>query len=242
MKKTLALALFLALVLTVSIACAGDLGVQVIGGPDAALTPMSLDDMQVGNVYTIDGYAKVKPVEFAFVDHFAQFNKDANYANLFHRKDATTGHVFVAFTDNSWYNSWRWAEAAWMDSGLNAEFAWLMIDVTNLQKKGVSFMENASVKVVYQDEYEFAGWVRQINYDHITPDSPARAIGRYGVETTHPNVVVLDPANEEAIDMMYTGTYVFGATLPNSVVEDTKSTLQLIITLDGNELIYNIRK
>lgn len=242
MKKYLILALALVLFSCASIACASDLGVQVIGGPDAALTPMSLDDMQVGNAYTIDGYAKVKPVEYMVVDHFAQFNKDANYGNVGGGKNPDAAHVFIDKLDSNWYYNWRWWDAQWMDSGVNAEFAWLLMDVTNLQKKGVNFMENATVKVIYQDEYEFAGWVRQINYDHIQQGSQGRDVSRYGYTTAHPNVVVIDPANEETIDMMYTGTYAFGATLPNSVIEDTKSPLQMIITIDGNELTYNIRK
>ena len=41
--------------------------------------------------------------------------------------------------------------------------------------------------------------------------------------------------------MMYTGIFVFGCTLPNSVVE-SKAPLRIEINLGGNELTYNIRK
>lgn len=242
MKKILLVLLVLSMLLSASAALAEDLGVQVIGGPDAEAMTMSLDDLQIGQSYTIDGYAKVKPVEYLVVDYFAQFNKDANYGNVGGNKKANATHVFVDQLNKDWYYNWRWWDAQWNDSGVNAEFAWFLMDVTNLQKKGVNFMENATVKVIYQDEYEFAGWVRQINYDYINYGEEGRNVSRYGFDTHGPNVVVLDPSNAEAIDMMYTGTYAFGATLPNNVIEDTKSPLQMIITIDGNELTYNIRK
>lgn len=40
---------------------------------------------------------------------------------------------------------------------------------------------------------------------------------------------------------MYTGHYAFGCTLPNAVV-NSKKPLRMVITIDGNELTYNIRK
>jgi hypothetical protein len=242
MKKLTVLLIIAMLIASLTSAYATDLGIQVIGGPEAALTPQSLDDMQLGQVYTIDGYAKVEPVEFMMADFFAQFNKDANYANVGGNKSANEAQVFVDKVNKDFYYNWRWYEAYWNDSGVNADFAWLMMDITNLQKKGVNFMENASVKVIYQDDYEFAGWVRQVNYDYLNYGSGGRDVTRINATTARPNVVVLDPANVETIDMMYTGTYVFGATLPNSVVEDTKSPLQIIVTIDGNELTYNVRK
>ena len=240
--KRMRIALVVISMLMICAASAEDLGVQVIGGPDMPMMTESLDDLQLGQSYTIDGYAKIKPVEFQIADYFAQFNKDADYANVHGDAQSNDQQVFVDhYSDNDYYN-WRWWDAAWKDSGMNADFAWFMMDVTNLQKKTVDFTENVAVKVVYQDEYEFAGWVRQVNYDYINYGAEGRNVYRPGRETPAPNVVVLDPENVEPIDMMYTGTYVFGATLPNSVIEDTHSPMQMIITLDGNELTYNIRK
>jgi len=243
MKKLFALVIMAAMLCSMALASAEDLGVQVIGGPDTAAMTASLDDMQLDNSYTIDGYARIKPVEFQFVDFFAQFNKDANYSNVSgNRGNVDDKLVFVDHLNKDYYYNWRWWEAHWNDSGVNADFAWLMLDVTNLQKKGYDFTGNVTVKAVYQDDYEFSGWVRQVNYDYINYGSQGRDVCRYGWEQRCPNVVVLDPANVETIDMLYTGTYAFGVTLPNSVVEDTKSPLALVITLDGNELTYNIRK
>lgn len=242
MKKFFVFAVIVALFASMAVANAEDLGVQVIGGPATESVPMSLDDLQLGQTYTIDGYAIIEPVEYQVVDFFAQFKKDANYASVGGNKSGNADYVFVDKLNKDYYYNWRWWDAGWKDSGVNADFAWFLMDVTNLQKKDFDFMQNTTVKVIYQDEYEFAGWVRQVNYDYLNYGQNGRDVTRMGYDKKNPNVVVLDPANVEQIGMMYTGTYAFGATLPNSVFEDTKSPLQMIITIDGNELTYNIRK
>jgi len=232
MKKILALVLMLMLALS-STAFAGDLGIQMIGGEDTTTVPMSLDDLQLGTNYEIDGYSWVIPEDFQFVDYFGQFKKDANYkASQDSHNDGN--HVYYQKPVDYW--TWYYTDASWQSSGANGEFAWLLMDVTNLQKKPVAFMEETSIKVVYDDEYEFVGWMRQINYDYN------KAVYRYGASTVGGPVAVLHPDNEEAIDMMYTGTYVFGCTLPNSVVEDKSAPLRMEIKLGENDLTYHIRK
>lgn len=157
---TMVLALLLAL--SMSSAYAEDLGIQVIGGPNAATQTQSLDDIQVGTTYTLDGFAKVTPVEYLVVDYFAQFNKDADYTNIPHGYGAS--HVYFESPIHTYDDYCK--DASWQDSGMNAEFIWLKLDITNLQKEPISFMKNIEVKVTYDGEYEFAGWVRQINYDY----------------------------------------------------------------------------
>lgn len=234
MKKFFVLAVAVALFAMLSVASAEDLGVQIIGGENADAVSMSLDDMQLGTSYTIDGYAKVTPVECLVVDYFGQFKKDADYGSV--NNDCKSDKVFYeeAALKGKWADFYN--DAAWQDSGVNAEFMWLKMDVTNLQMKAVPFMEGVAVKVIYADEYEFAGWVRQINYDYNT------TCYRYGSDTNGGGTVVLNPENEEAIDMMYTGTYVFGCTLPNAVIEDKSAQLRVEIKLGENDLTYNIRK
>lgn len=237
MKKFFSLITIIAMLAAMTAAYAEDLGVQVIGGKNGATDVSSIDDMKIGSAYTLDGYAKVLPAEYLVVDYFGQFNKDADYnstddhytkcnlekpSNVYYQEDANYFHFYT--------------QATWQDSGLNAEFMWLKMDVTNLQMNPISFMENITVKVVYADEYEFAGWVRQINYDHNTN------CFRFGATTPGGGTVVMHPENEEPIDMMYTGTYIFGCTLPNSVIEDKSSPLRVEINLGGNELTYHIRK
>jgi len=233
MKKLLVLVLMAAML--ASVAAAEDLGVQMIGGPDFQAQPISLDDLQLGQSYSLDGYARVKPVDFKVIDYFGQFAKDADYYAV---KDSNrnSGHVYYQekALKGDWANYKR--DTAWQDSGKNADFIWLKMDVTNLQKSSVPFMKEITVKVVYDEEYEFAGWVRQINYDYN------EKCYRYGMDTYGGDTIVLNPANEEAIDMMYRGTYIIGCTLPNSVFEDEDMPLRVEINMGGNELTYNIRK
>lgn len=219
------------LALSMSSAYAEDLGIQVIGGPNAATQTQSLDDIQVGTTYTLDGFAKVTPVEYLVVDYFAQFNKDADYTNIPHGYGAS--HVYFESPIHTYDDYCK--DASWQDSGMNAEFIWLKLDITNLQKEPISFMKNIEVKVTYDGEYEFAGWVRQINYDYNI------ICYRYGSTTKGGATIVMNPANEEAINPMYTGTYVIGCTLPNSVFED-KAPLNIEIDIAGNQLTYQVKK
>lgn len=221
--------LALLLALSMSSACADDLGIQVIGGPNAATQTQSLDDIQVGTTYTLDGFAKVTPVEYLVVDYFGQFNKDANYSRTF--TDYNNRDYVYYRTNLIDYL----VDASWQDSGMNAEFVWLKLDITNLQKEPISFMKNIEVKVTYDGEYEFAGWVRQINYDYNI------ICYRRNSNTRGGGTVVMNPANEEAINPMYTGTYVIGCTLPNSVFED-KAPLNIEIDIAGNQLTYQVKK
>ena len=221
--------LALLLALSMSSACADDLGIQVIGGPNAATQTQSLDDIQVGTTYTLDGFAKVTPVEYLVVDYFGQFNKDANYSRTF--TDYNNRDYVYYRTNLIDYL----VDASWQDSGMNAEFVWLKLDITNLQKEPISFMKNIEVKVTYDGEYEFAGWVRQINYDYNI------ICYRRNSNTRGGGTVVMNPANEEAINPMYTGTYVIGCTLPNSLFED-KAPLNIEIDIAGNQLTYQVKK
>ena len=231
MRKMLTMVLALLLALSMSSAYAEDLGIQVIGGPNAATQTQSLDDIQVGTTYTLDGFAKVTPVEYLVVDYFAQFNKDADYTNIPHGYGAS--HVYFESPIHTYDDYYK--DASWQDSGMNAEFIWLKLDITNLQKEPISFMKNIEVKVTYDGEYEFAGWVRQINYDYNI------ICYRYGSTTKGGATIVMNPANEEAINPMYTGTYVIGCTLPNSVFED-KAPLNIEIDIAGNQLTYQVKK
>ena len=106
-------------------------------------------------------------------------------------------------------------------SGNEADFAYLRFDMRNLGKKEAKFLGNISVKVIYDDEYEYNGFVKQFDYDHSDSESI-------------PHEIPLDP--------MYTGHYVSCCTLPNFVVQDKSAPLRMIITINGHEFTYHIRK
>ena len=104
-----------------------------------------------------------------------------------------------------------------------ADFAILRMDITNTTLKPKDYLSDVAVKVTYDDLYEYAGWCYQPDYNNDRQD------------------YAINPEGQFAIDPMYQGHYMFGCTLPNAVV-NSKKPLQMIITLDGNEITYNIRK
>ena len=52
---------------------------------------------------------------------------------------------------------------------------------------------------------------------------------------------MIDRNDQFPVGPMYTGHYFFGCTLPNAIVNG-KAPLRMIISLDGLELTFNIRK
>ena len=224
MKKMVAFVL-MALMMLGAIASAEDLSVQVIGGSSFTAETVSLDDMKLEQSYTIDGYAKVSPLTWRFDDFFYQYEKDHAGDNI---EGGEQGKNPWYYNSHAIPRYFKWINI--MNSGTNADFALLEVDVTNLAKTDVDFTQQAEVKIVYNDDYEFAGWVRMFNTDYDITDG-----NKALVRTT------LDPDNSEPTAMMYTAHLIFGATLPNAVVED-KAPLRMEINLGGNELTYHIRK
>ena len=215
-----------------SVAGAGSLEVQLIDPNNGPVESLDLDDMKLEQSYEIGGYAIIRPLSYTFYDSFAQYNKDAAGNN---RTDGTSPDPAKVSTQKStgWHS--YYTQMNWMDSGTSADFAYLVMDIVNLQKKDVAFMQEATVKVIYDDDYEFVGWIRQMNYDYN------QAVFRNNYDEAHAPTAVLDPENEEPVAMMYTGNFVFGCTLPNEVV-NSKAPLRMVITLGNNELTYHIRK
>ena len=209
MKRILSMLIVLTMLLGCSVAMA-EMGVQVIGGPDTETEPVSLDDIKLNEGATIDGYAIFTATAYTVQD------------NLGYYKQGKTK------PDGDW----------WYRSGKEAEYVILRVDLTTLATREKLFLENAEVKVVYDDTYEYAGWAYQLNYDNGTSDWS----GGYGTYNKIQNTeFVIDAADNFAIGPMYAGHYFFGCTLPNAVIEG-KAPLRMVINLDGNEITYNVRK
>ena len=186
------------------------MGVQVIGGPDIAAQTVSLDDLKVGAEAKIDGYGDLLAADFSFKDRLGHYRQG--------RSDV-------------------WSSDDYNQSGTEADYALLRMDITNTSIKSYDFLTSCEVKAVYDDVYEYGGWCRQYNYDNGTSGGSS-----YGEDSKKQNTNwVIDKADQFAIEPMYQGHYVFGCTLPNAVV-NSKKPLRMEIKLDGNELIYNIRK
>jgi len=199
-KKILGIILVVSL-LTPCIVCADDMGVKIIGGEDTEDNlPVSLDDIKIGKEAEIDGYGVFLATSFSYKDSFEHFK----------RSDSENRTSYV--------------------SGQDAEYAMLRADVTNISTTSRDFLAQCSVKVVYDDKYEYEGWYDQYDYNHYIY-----------YNSTDATEIVTETEGRFAIDPMYDGHYVFGCTLPNKVV-DGKAPLRMEIELDGNDITYHIRK
>lgn len=241
MKKKVVAFLTALMLCAVSFCFAGanDLEVNMVSVDDQKGDSIDLSDMQCGSVYKMEGTAKAKPLEFKFQDVFPQFEAgfpgDRSWG--YHGETAADwadGRVFNGGT----YRNKHLEHVFWQFSGSDAEFACLYMDLTNLKRVVVDYAKEVTVKVVYDDDYIFNGWIRQMNhdFDHTRFDDAAddHDYGTFMCPT-------LDPNDNYKIGMMYAGHYIIGCTLPNDVVEGTEP-LYMSIELEGNEMIYNIRK
>lgn len=134
------------------------------------------------------------------------------------------GFGIIKFTDFQFLNSfWRKNDGT-ISSGKEADYAILWADLTNTTFSAKNYLDGAEVKIFFDDSYEFGGWSyqRDLNWSGAKED-------------------VIRKSDQFAIDPFYQGHYIFGSTLPNFVVSST-APLKMVITLDGNELTYNIRK
>ena len=106
-------------------------------------------------------------------------------------------------------------------SGAEADFAILHLDILNTTKTTKDYLKSGTVTVIFDDGYEYAGWIRQYDYNVSK------------VDIIHDGSFGIDP--------MYTGHYCFGCTLPNAVI-NSKAPLKMIIKIDDHEITYHIRK
>jgi len=182
-----------------SVASAADLGVQIINGPDdEAAEPTELDDMKLNEPVEIPGFGSVTIVDVGFVDS-------------------------ITYNRREW-NEWGsgFAPQPKFESGLDAEYFLLRLDVLNATAKPVDYMKDLSVTVTYKEVYIYTGFVYQYNYDQSKD--------------------IVKSVGTNAIGMFYIGHYAIGCTLPNTVVTDKASPLKIVIQLGEHEITYNIRK
>ena len=200
---------------------------------------MTFDNVTFGKAYKIKGYASIKLLGFKFVNIYAQWedgkagtDHEVPYFNttdaVYYQKPKKL-NVLTGKENNAYKNCY------FIESGNEAEFAWLKVDVINLQKTPANFVKDITVKVIYDDEYEFNGWVRQFNYDYSKSE-----IYRFKETTVIGWPVCLSPADETSIGSMYDGHYVFGCTVPNHAINDKTAPLRMEITMGDHKLTYNI--
>ena len=203
---------------------AEDMDVQIIGGPETEdAETVSLDDIKLNSEIEIDGYAIIKPTDFQ--------TKDVLYC----------------------WKDYNGSDLSLFESGNEADYMLLRADFTNTATSPRNFLKDCSVKVVYDDKYEYAGWAYQYNYDNNVKEAYLECYrgDDYAYQiyynngdneyNANSNDFVIPSDSSFPINQMYTGHYAFGCTLPNSVVS-SKAPLRMEIEIDGNELTYNIRK
>jgi len=150
-----------------------------------------------------------------------------------------TGTAYKVVNDAYWYKQGKTTVAGnWnhVSSGVEAEYALLQADILNVTNDPKDYLSNCEVKVIFNDSTEFAGWVQQYNWDNDVKDSDWDQLN--GIQNKE---FFIDEADRFPINPWYVGHYCFGCTLPNAVVEST-APLAMVITIDGNEITYNIRK
>ena len=196
MKKRIAIAMILSMILPTCVAFAGDandpMAVTLISGPEEEeAEQVSLDDVQTDKEIEIEGFGNITFTSFNYVNSNRLYNPDDT----------------------------------WAKSGEEADFACLYYDILNTNVKDKDYLANVEVKAIYADDYEYGGWCFQIDYDWHRD---------YWVGHENEN-------HAFSISPMYSGHYVAGVTLPNAVING-KGELKMIITIDGNEMTYYIRK
>lgn len=218
MKKILSVLLVLVTLLSCSVAMA-EMGVQIIGGPETETEPVSLDDIKLNVDAVIDGWGTITPTSFVFQDGMGAY--DEGERELYNRN---------SIPGERYHYYW---------SGADAEYSIFYVDILNTSLSPKDYLANCEVKVIYDDVYEYGGWYYQRNYNNTSDDNYNYKIsadkGRQNIN------FAINAADQFAIDPMYQGHYIFGCTLPNAVV-NSKKPLRMVITIDGNELTYNIRK
>ena len=269
MKKILCLALLCILVLSSVAAYAEGFGIQPI---TPNVLPQGVDDMsdmQIGSSYSIDGYAKIIVKSFDVLDYFCQYeegyagNNSVTWSNggqdrfsdfftsynddfvLYDIKQYAFNNVICSFFNH----------IKWIESGTDGDFVCLRIDLNNLSTKAVNFLSEINVIVVEDENYKFQGWIVQYDENYkISRLEQASVIDSY-VEGRMKNLfaaskhsdygttvfAALHQNDEEPIAVRYSGHYVVGCCLPTDVLNST-SELKLVITLNGEEAIYYIRK
>lgn len=214
MKKILSVLLVLSMLLTASAALAEGMGVQVIGGPTTETEPVSLDDLKLNVDAEIPGFGVLTLTEYKVLDYLGYYTAGQTYFY-----DGYSLHYY--------------------QSGNEADYVFLYADILNTTTAPKDYLASVEVKVIADDTYEFLGWYYQRNYDnkayrHNTSDYPE-------FSSKQNETFAIDVADNFAISPMYKGHYIFGCTLPNAVITN-KNSLRMVITIDGNEITYNIRK
>ena len=243
--KKLFVCLMIACMLLSGCALAEDLGIQIIPNEITIENngELSLDDLQLGPIYSLGNDALMIPQEFLTVDFFAQFGENGDYSVSDNYRSNGPMVVYSETDSECSVYSKRYNDAFWCESGDNASFLWFRVDMTNTNSEIENLTDLITVQAVYRDEFKFGGWIRQVDYTKFSANTSNGGVTRMGFENSlYPMQVVMNPSKVEPAGFMTTSTYILGCTLPNYVIEDKESPLRLEFTVGEHEMTYHIRK
>jgi len=217
MKRIVAILISLLLMFVSPVAFADEMGVQIIGGPEAESEPVSLDDLQLNGTIVVDNFGEITPTQFQTIDALGSYRAGVHSIQDYYSSESDTAQYY--------------------SSGVEADYCIFRVDILNTQLRAIDYINDYTVVVTSDDIYQFAGWAYQYNYDNSSTSKGNRNIGIENANITY----VIDPSDNFAIDPMYAGHYVFGCTLPNTIIE-SKTPLRMDITIGDVEMTYYIRK
>ena len=150
-------------------------------------------ELKAGNAVTIDDYAIITVTEAKIADHMNSYKEDATAM------------------------SYSWSENVKYNSGADAEYYALIVDIINLQLVPVDFLEDIKVTATFNDKYSFQGFAEQFNWDNTYDNIMDGGLGGGSKLISHYSFI----AEPDRFDILplYTGHYVFGAKLPNAVLK-----------------------
>lgn len=138
----------------------------------------------------------------------------------------------LTVTSFEFEDSFRYLPDPWnvkrKESGSETDYAVLKVKVLNTNTSAKRYLNDLSVKMIYDDKYEYQGWVFQYYINDSNTDIAMEE-------------EVVEREEEGDIEPMYVGYYMLGCTVPNAVVEG-KAPLRMEINFGGNEITYNVRK
>lgn len=142
-------------------------------------------------------------------------------------------NVIEAEQWDEYWNSIGYRSANY-DDVLQADTVVLKVGITNTTFKSKNYLDQVSVKMVYNNQFEIKGWWHQLKdeYEYVydTWVYEQKQVFKYVSES---NCFQIDP--------FYQGYYRFGVTVPDYIVKDSKP-LYLEITIGDVSMTYIIRK
>lgn len=121
-------------------------------------------------------------------------------------------------------------------SGEEAQFAVLSVDIVDTQPVEYDYLQSYEVRA-FDGKNTYGGWAFQKNFNNSIVDDIS-----YGVDSGLQNTNwVINAADNYAIQPSDTGHYVFGCTLPNTVING-RGQLKLSFSIENYEFVYYLRQ